>query len=78
MPDNRHELIATLNSSLVSQRYSPVVVRNYCTYASGFLDGLEQRGIPVAEDVVGRIFEAAKKSDRVLFDSEILALAGKG
>ena len=48
MPDNRHKLIATLNSSLVSQRYSPVVVRNYCTYASGFLDGLEQRGIPVS------------------------------
>jgi 2-isopropylmalate synthase len=38
---------------------------------------LEQRGIPAAEDVVGRIFEAAKKSDRVLFDSEILALVGK-
>ncbi len=48
MLDNRHELIAALNSSLVSQRYSPVVVRNYCTYASGFLDDLEQRGIPVS------------------------------
>lgn len=49
MPDNRHELIAALNSSLVSQRYSPVVVRNYCTYASGFLDDLKQRGILVAD-----------------------------
>lgn len=49
MPDIRHELIAALDSSLVSQRYSPVVVRNYCTYASGFLDYLGQRGIPVAE-----------------------------
>lgn len=49
MPDSRHELIATLNSSLISQRYSPVVVRNYCTYASGFLDYLGQRGIPVAD-----------------------------
>jgi hypothetical protein len=48
MLDNRHELIAALNSSLVSQRYSQVVVRNYCTYASGFLDDLEQRGIPVS------------------------------
>lgn len=49
MPDNRHELIATLNSSLISQRYSPVVVKNYCTYASGFLDYLGQRGIPVVD-----------------------------
>lgn len=49
MPDNRHELIAALNSSLASQRYSPVVVRNYCTYASGFLDDLKQRGILLAD-----------------------------
>ena len=49
MPYIRHELIAALNSSLISQRYSPVVVRNYCTYASGFLDYLGQRGILVAD-----------------------------
>lgn len=48
MPDIRHELIAALNSSLISQRYSPVVVRNYCTYASGFLDYLEQQGIIIS------------------------------
>lgn len=49
MSDNCYELIAALNSSLISQRYSPVVARNYCTYASGFLDYLGQRGIPVAD-----------------------------
>lgn len=27
----------------------PVVVRNYCAYASGFLDYLAQRSIPVAD-----------------------------
>lgn len=55
MPDNRHELIAALNSSLVSQRYSPVVVRNYCTYASGFLDYLKQLGISVAEVIDAQV-----------------------
>jgi site-specific recombinase XerD len=49
MSDNRDELIAALNSSLISQRYSLVVARNYCTYASGFLDYLGQRGIPVTD-----------------------------
>ena len=49
MSDNRYELIAALNSSLIGQRYSPVVARNYCTYASGFLDYLGQRDIPVAD-----------------------------
>ncbi|MCZ7483689.1 hypothetical protein O8C22_23760, partial [Agrobacterium rhizogenes] len=48
-PYIRHELIPALNSSLISQRYSPVVVRNYCTYAPGFLDYLGQRGILVAD-----------------------------
>jgi site-specific recombinase XerD len=49
MPDNIHELIAALNSSLLSQRYSPVVARNYCTYAFGFLDYLGQRDILIAD-----------------------------
>jgi hypothetical protein len=53
MSDNHHELIAALNSSLIGQRYSPVVARNYCAYASGFLDYLGQRGIPVADVIDG-------------------------
>ncbi|GLR67113.1 hypothetical protein GCM10010909_17940 [Acidocella aquatica] len=49
MPACRHELITEFNSSLLSQRYSPVVARNYCTYASGFLDYLGPRAILIAD-----------------------------
>jgi len=38
--------------------------------------GLEQHGITPREELVTRIYEAAKKIDRVLCDQEILALAG--
>ena len=69
MPDNRHELIATLNSSLISQRYSPVVVKNYCTYASGFLDYLGQRGIPVV-DVIDVQVEQYLRHAIVMFERE--------
>ena len=55
MSDNRHELIAALKSALISERYSSVVVRNYCAYASAFLDYLGQRGIPIADVVDGQI-----------------------
>ena len=43
------ELIAELRVVLTRQQYSPVVVRNYCAYARGFLDHLAQRNIPVAD-----------------------------
>jgi site-specific recombinase XerD len=69
MPDIRHELIAALNSSLVSQRYSPVVVRNYCTYASGFLDYLGQRGILVA-DVIDVQVEQYLRHAIVMFEKQ--------
>jgi hypothetical protein len=38
---------------------------------------LEKHGIPASEDLVGRIFEAAKNSSCVLTDAEILALCGE-
>ncbi|ACM39685.1 MULTISPECIES: site-specific integrase [Rhizobium/Agrobacterium group] len=69
MLDNRHQLIAALISSLLSQRYSPVVVRNYCTYASGFLDYLGQRGIPVA-DVIDVQVEQYLRHAIVTFERE--------
>ena len=69
MPYIRHELIAALNSSLISQRYSPVVVRNYCTYASGFLDYLGQRGILVA-DVIDVQVEQYLRHAIVKFEKE--------
>lgn len=69
MSDNCYELIAALNSSLISQRYSPVVARNYCTYASGFLDYLGQRGIPVA-DVIDVQVEQYLRHAIVLFEKK--------
>jgi len=38
---------------------------------------LEQQGIEPAEDLVDRIYDAAKRSDRLLEDPEILALVGR-
>lgn len=69
MSDNRHELIAALNSSLLGQRYSPVVARNYSTYASGFLDYLGQRGIPIA-DVIDVQVEQYLRHAIVLFQKQ--------
>lgn len=43
---------------------------------SNVLYWLEKRGIPVADEVVDRIFAAAKKSERIMADAEILAIAG--
>ncbi len=37
---------------------------------------LERRGLPAGDDVVDRVFQAAKRSSRVLTESEILELAG--
>jgi 2-isopropylmalate synthase len=37
---------------------------------------LEKRGIPASDDLVDRIFEAAKKASRIMTDDEILALCG--
>jgi 2-isopropylmalate synthase len=37
---------------------------------------LEKRGLPVTDELVERIYSAAKKSERILSEEEILALAG--
>jgi len=39
---------------------------------------LEKRCIPATEDVVDRIFSAAKKATRVMTEEEILSVAGAG
>jgi len=39
---------------------------------------LEKRGIPATEDVVDRVFSAAKKATRVMTEDEILSVAGAG
>jgi site-specific recombinase XerD len=42
------QLISELRIVLTSQRYSPVVIGNYCAYARGFLDYLALRDVAVA------------------------------
>jgi integrase/recombinase XerD len=49
MSNSDCELIAELRVILTRQRYSPVVVGNYCAYARGFLDHLARRNILVAD-----------------------------
>jgi hypothetical protein len=44
-----YELITKLRIVLTKQRYSPVVIGNYCAYARGFLDYLAQRNMQIAE-----------------------------
>ncbi|WP_205215964.1 hypothetical protein U0027_24160 (plasmid) [Agrobacterium tumefaciens] len=50
MLKSEHELLTELKAALTNRQYSPVVIRNYCAYAQGFLDYLVHRGIPVAEN----------------------------
>ncbi len=69
MSDSRHELIAALKFSLIGRRYSPVVVRNYCVYASGFLDYLAQRGTPIA-DVVDAHVEQHLRHSIIMFKKQ--------
>lgn len=44
-----YELIAELRIVLSKQRYSPVVIGNYCAYARGFVEYLAQQNIEIAE-----------------------------
>ncbi|MER9159478.1 site-specific integrase [Mesorhizobium sp. M0778] len=44
-----YEPISELRILLTEQRYSPVVIGNYCAYARGFLDYLALRNIPIME-----------------------------
>jgi hypothetical protein len=37
---------------------------------------LEKRGIPATDELVDRIFNVAKQSERILTEEEILALLG--
>ena len=48
MTDTDGELIAKLADVLAHQKYSPVVVGNYCCYARTFLDYLARRNMAVA------------------------------
>ncbi|MBD9449874.1 MULTISPECIES: site-specific integrase [unclassified Rhizobium] len=57
-----YEPISKLRILLTEQRYSPVVIGNYCAYARGFLDYLAQRDLPimdVSEDLVAQYLQYA-------------------
>ena len=47
MPHDRRALIDQLKALLTQQRYSSVVVHNYCRSAEHFLEYLAQRAIAV-------------------------------
>lgn len=49
MSNTNDQLIAELRDVLTSQRYSPVVVGNYCAYVRGFLDYLARRSVPIKD-----------------------------
>jgi len=50
MTDTDCELIVKLAEALAHQKYSPVVVGNYCRYARAFLDYLAGRDMPVTKN----------------------------
>jgi integrase/recombinase XerD len=45
MPADHETLISRLDGALTQQRYSPVLVRNYCSYAGQFLRHLDGLGL---------------------------------
>ena len=61
-------LLAQLRETLTQQRYSPVVIRNYCHYAGQFLSLLEDRKIgleAVTPETVSSFMHLAAKRFRV-------------
>lgn len=66
MSSTNRNLIAELADGLTRQRYSPVVVRNYCAYARDFLTYLAQHDIPLAA-VTPPLVETYLRHARVMF-----------
>ena len=55
IPEYPRSVAALLADGLTKQRYSPVVVRNYCAYARDFLAYLAQREIPITTVTPARV-----------------------
>lgn len=62
MSKSERELIVELEAVLIGRRYSPVVIRNYCSYAREFLDYLMYRGIPVADVTETEVAEYLRRA----------------
>jgi 2-isopropylmalate synthase len=75
---NDHELANSIYSGVPSHLFGleQVIEIGPMSGKSNVHYWLEKRGIPASDEIVERIYNAAKKSERVLTDEEILALAG--
>jgi isopropylmalate/homocitrate/citramalate synthase len=73
-----HELANSIYSGVPSHLFGleQVIEIGPMSGKSNVLYWLEKRGIPASDELVERIYDAAKKSERVLTDEEILALVG--
>ena len=73
-----HELANSIYSGVPSHLFGleQVIEIGPMSGKSNVLYWLEKRGIPASDELVERIYDAAKKSERVLTDEEILALLG--
>jgi len=73
-----HELANSIYSGVPSHLFGleQVIEIGPMSGKSNVLYWLEKRGIPASDELVERIYGAAKKSERVLTDEEILALLG--
>jgi isopropylmalate/homocitrate/citramalate synthase len=73
-----HELANSIYSGVPSHLFGleQVIEIGPLSGKSNVLYWLEKRGIPANEELVERVYNAAKKSERVLTDEEILALVG--
>ena len=64
MTDTDCELIVKLAEALAHQKYSPVVVGNYCCYARAFLDYLARRDMPVTKVTPSQIEQYLRHANR--------------
>ena len=73
-----HELANSIYSGVPSHLFGleQVIEIGPLSGKSNVLYWLEKRGIPSSDELVERIYDAAKKSERVLTDEEILGIVG--
>jgi isopropylmalate/homocitrate/citramalate synthase len=75
---NDHELANSIYSGVPSHLFGleQVIEVGPLSGRSNVIFWLEKRGVPATDELVDRIFNAAKQSERILTEEEILALLG--
>ena len=75
---NDHELANSIYSGVPSHLFGleQVIEVGPLSGRSNVIFWLEKRGIPATDELVDRIFNAAKQSERILTEEEIMALLG--